>query len=112
MEMDATSLLALSVAIDCDAPSALKSVTGELADLRAAVTSAGLTEDLRLPTGESVREMVRDYIETVSSFISEQTRYIQTLQGIEEALGTSRSYAELRDRVLAAITEPRPPPGP
>ena len=103
MKMDAASVLALSVAIDRDVPHALSAVVAELRDLKAAVTREGLGEDLRLPTGESARSIVRDSLDTLTALSAERERNMQRVLDIRDVLLHASDYLELFNGVLAAL---------
>ena len=103
MKIDAASVLALSVAIDRDVSHALSAAVAELRDLKAAVSREGLGEDLRLPTGESVRSIVRDHIDTLTALSAERERNMQRVLDIRDVLLHAGDYLELFNGVLAAL---------
>ena len=96
MEMDATSVLALSVAIDRAAPSALQDAIAEIERLKAALDSAE----------RALGEVADNHFATLSLLATELERNMERFAGIEEALQDAGSHSQVLAGVLNAVTRP------
>ena len=94
--MDATSVLALSVAIDRAVPSALQDAIAEIERLKASLVSARHELD----------ELTENHFATLTLLATELERNMQRFHGIDEALHVAGSHSQVLVGVLNALARP------
>ena len=96
IEMDATSVIALSVAIDRAVPSALQDAVAVIQSLNAALVSAR----------QELDEVMENRLDTLALLAAEMERNMQRYQGIDEAIRAAGSHSQVLVGVLNALARP------
>ena len=96
IEMDATSVIALSAAIDHAVPSALHDAVAVIQRLNAALVSAR----------QELDEVAENHLDTLALLAAEMERNMQRYQGVDEALRAAGSHSQVLVGVLNAVARP------